>query len=63
MYPKVMGTGGLELWYQAICKPKKVRLEGDAVLDSSGGSQQMIVFENAGTKEFFVSEVTGIIEP
>lgn len=63
VYPKVMGTGGLELWYEAICKPKKVRVEGDAVLVSSGGSQLRIVFENEGTKEFFVSEVTGIIEP
>ena len=62
MFPKVMGTGGLELWYESICKPKKVRVEGDAVLVSSGGSQLRMVFENEARNEFFVSEVTGIIK-
>ena len=63
VYPKVMGTGGLEFWFESISKPKRVKVEGDAVLVSSGGCQLRIVFENEGTKEFFVSEVTGIIKP
>ena len=63
VYPKVMGTGGLELWFESICKPKKIRVEGDAGLVSSGVSELRIVFENEGTKELFVSEVTDIIGP
>jgi hypothetical protein len=62
VYPKKMGTGGLELWFESTCKPKKVKVEGDAVLVSSGGSQLRIVFENEGTKEFFVSEVSGLVK-
>ena len=62
VYPKVMGTGGLELWYESICKPKKVKVEGEAVLVSSGGSQLRIVFEDEGTKEFFVAEVSNLVK-
>ena len=62
VYPKVMGTGGLELWYESICKPKRVSVEGEAVLVSSGGSRLRIVFEDEGTKESFVSEVSGLIK-
>ena len=62
VYPKDMGTGGLELWYESICKPKRVSVEGEAVLVSSGGSRLRIVFEDEGTKESFVSEVSGMIK-
>lgn len=56
-----MSTGGVELWQEAICRPKKVTVEGEAVLVSSGGSQLRIVFENEGTKELFVSEVSDLV--
>ena len=61
VYPKIMGTGGLELWYESICKPKKVKVEEDAVLLSSGGSQLRIVFHSKTDRASFISEVSGLL--
>jgi hypothetical protein len=63
VYPKNMSTGGLELWFESICKPRAVKEKGDAVLVSSGGSELRIVFENESTKSFFMSEVSGLLKP
>jgi hypothetical protein len=61
VYPKRMNTGGVELWQEAICKPKTIKEEGDAVLVSSGGSQLRIVFENETERASFISEVSGLL--
>jgi hypothetical protein len=62
VYPKLMKTGGVELWQEAICKPKRIKEEGDVVLVSSGGSQLRIVFENQTEKASFISEVSGLLK-
>jgi len=62
VYPKLMKTGGEELWREAICKPKAIKEEGDAVLVSSGGSQLRIVFENETDRTSFIVEVSGLLK-
>jgi len=62
VYPKRMNTGGVELWQEAICKPRAVNVEGDAVLVSSRWSQLRIVFENETQKASFVSEASGLLK-
>jgi len=52
----------VELWQEAICKPKAIKEEGDVVLVSSGGSQLRIVFENQTEKASFISEVSGLLK-
>jgi len=61
VYPKLMKTGGVELWQEAICKPRAIKVEGDAVLVSSGGSLLRIVFENEIEKASFISEISGLL--
>jgi hypothetical protein len=63
VYPEPMSTGGLELWFEAICKPRAVKEEGDAVLVSSRWSQLRIMFENETSKESFIAEVSGLLKP
>ena len=63
VYPMVMGTGGLELWFESTCKPRAIKEKGDAVLVSSRWSELKIVFENESLKAGFVSEVSGLLRP
>jgi len=51
----------VELWQEAICKPRAIKVEGDAVLVSSGGSLLRIVFENEIEKASFISEISGLL--
>ena len=62
VYPKLMKTGGEELWREAICKPKAIKEEGDAVLVSSTWSQLRIVFQNEMERTSFITEVSGLVK-
>jgi len=62
VYPKLMKTGGEELWRETICKPKAIKEEGEEVLVSSGGSQLRIVFENETEKTSFILEVSSLLK-